>query len=231
MVNSLTELDRERIAAAVEQAEAGTSGEIVCAITGEVSRYREVPIAWATAIALGLPPFAAALGLKPLALAFAVSPWIAAQASAVQAELALAIWGYATAQITLFVLVAIIVATPAVRRLATPRVLKRHRVEHAARHQFAAIAAHATDSDTGVLIFVAVIDRQVQILADAAIHAKCGEQPWKEAAGAIVAAMKSGRDPTAGIVRAVEICGAALEAHFPADTPPDHRFAAGPVEV
>ncbi|MGH7011620.1 MAG: TPM domain-containing protein, partial [Caulobacteraceae bacterium] len=86
-------------------------------------------------------------------------------------------------------------------------------------------------SETGVLIFVALADRQVQILADAAIHQRCGEKPWREAAAAIVQAMKGGADPTSGIVRAVEICGAALAEHFPSSGRADERFSDQPLEV
>ncbi len=227
----LSDLDKTRIGQAVERAEAGTSGEVICALANEVSSYREVPIAWATAAALGLPPIALALGLKPLTLALGGNGWIAVQASALPSELSWTLWIYAASQILLFALVAVIVAIPPVRRLMTPRILKRHRVEQAAHHQFAAVSAHAADTETGVLIFVSLADRQVQILADAAIHQKCGETPWREAAEAISTAMRGGKDPTSGIVRAIEICGAALTEHFPAGEPPKERFSAEPIEV
>ena len=43
----LTQSDHERIAAAITEAESKTSGEIFCVLAHEVSRYREVPLAWA----------------------------------------------------------------------------------------------------------------------------------------------------------------------------------------
>jgi putative membrane protein len=100
----------------------------------------------------------------------------------------------------------------------TPRFLKRHRVKKAAYHHFVAAHSHSRDSDTGVLIFVALVERQVQVLADAAIHAKAGEAVWAEAAAAVQAGMRE-PDPTAGIERAIAICGEALKAHFPAGGP------------
>src|SRR5260221_389831 len=42
-----------------------------------------------------------------------------------------------------------------------------------------------------------------------------GLRPLAVAGAAVGAAMKGGRDPTAGIVEAVAICGEALKAHFP----------------
>jgi uncharacterized membrane protein len=81
------------------------------------------------------------------------------------------------------------------------------------------------------LIFIALVDRQVQILADQALHEKCGEGVWVRAAEAVRAAMKAGEDPTSGIVGAVEICGVALREHFPGAGPGSDSFATEPIEV
>jgi putative membrane protein len=227
----LTELDKDRIAQAIEAAEQGTSGDVVCALTGEVSTYREVPLAWGAAVALTAPPIALALGLRPLALAGQAGVWLAAQGAALENELAVTLGLYAVAQLMLFVAVALLVRVPQVRRALTPRSLKSHRVDRAARHHFTALAASARGSETGVLIFVAVEDRQVRILAAPSLHEKADETAWTRAANAIGAAMKAGHDPTRGIVEAIEICGAALKAHFPAAEGEAHAFSARPMDV
>jgi putative membrane protein len=138
---------------------------------------------------------------------------------------------YAAVQIVLFLAVLWIVHIPAVRRRLTPRVLKRHRVARAAHHQFTAVAARAQGSEAGVLLFVSLEDHQVQVLADAGAHARCGEGPWKRAADAVTAAMKAGHDPTAGIVAAVEILGAALAEHYPSTGPHQNAFSDRPIEL
>jgi len=228
----LNALDRERIEAAVAKAEAGTSGEIVCVLASEVSHYPEVALGWAALISLALPPLAMVLGVRPLALAADAGFWMAAQAGALEGELVLALGLYALLQTALFVLVFLLLEIPIVRRLATPGPLKRRKVERAAHQQFAAISARAAGSDTGVLIFVAVDDRQVRILAEKALHEKADEAAWKAAADAIGAAMKGGEDPTAGIVRAIEICGAALAEHFPSGGGGrGHVFSPRPVDI
>ena len=219
--------DHARITAAVAKAEAGTSGDIFCVLAGEVSSYREVPIAWGAAAALLIPPIVLALGFRPLMDAITAGGWTAAEASAVPGEVAFALTGYAVAQLVLFALVTMVTALPPVRRLVTPRFLKRHRVKKAAFHHFAAAHSHVRDSETGVLIFVALVERQVEVLADAAIHAKAGEVAWRDAANAVQAGMRQ-PDPTAGIEAAIAICGAALKAHFPADGP---RTPDRPMEV
>jgi putative membrane protein len=211
----LTPDDHSRITAAVAKAEDGSSGDIFCVLAGEVSTYREVPIAWAAAVALLAPPLVMAVSLRPLLMAVTGGGWTAAQASGLQGDIAFALTAYAILQLSLFAVVALITSLAPVRRVLTPRFLKRHRVKKAAFHHFAAAHSHAQDSETGVLIFVALVERQVEILADAAIHAKVGDSVWTAAAGAVQAGMKQ-PDPTAGIEKAIAICGEALKTHFPA---------------
>ncbi|MGX1803653.1 TPM domain-containing protein, partial [Brevundimonas naejangsanensis] len=52
--------DHARVARAIAQAEAHTSGEIFCVVARQVSSYRDVSLGWAAAAALLLP-----LGLLP----------------------------------------------------------------------------------------------------------------------------------------------------------------------
>jgi putative membrane protein len=210
----LTAEDHTRITAAVATAEEGTSGDIFCVLAGEVSTYRETPIAWAAAIALLIPPLVTAFALHPLLAAITGGGWTTGQAGAASGQVAFALTGYAVAQICLFAVVALIVSIPLVCRALTPRFLKRHRVRKAAFHHFAAAHSHVRDSETGVLIFVALVERQVEVLADAAIHAKVGDAVWAAAAAAVQEGMKH-PDPTAGIEKAIGICGEALKTYFP----------------
>ena len=209
--------DHRRIEAAVANAEAGTSGDIFCVLSGEVSTYREVPIFWGAAVALLVPPLLLALAMRPALDAITEGGWTVAQASATESQIAYALTGYAIAQVLLFGIVTLLVSLAPVRRVLTPRFLKRHRVKKAAYHHFVAAHSHAKESDTGILIFVALVERQVEVLADAAIHAKCGDAVWARAAAAVQQGMKD-PDPTAGIERAVAICGEALKAGFPSQT-------------
>jgi putative membrane protein len=210
----LTPEDHRRIEAAVAKAEDGTSGDIFCVLAGEVSSYREVPLGWGAAAALLIPPAVLGVAFHPVLAAFTQGGWTAAQASATQSQIAFALTGYALAQLLLFGVVTLIASLTPVRRVLTPRFLKRHRVRKAAFHHFAAAHSHVKDSDTGVLIFVALVERQVEILADGALHGRCGDVVWARAADAVQQGMKT-PDPTAGIEAAIAICGEALKAHFP----------------
>jgi putative membrane protein len=224
----LTAMDRERIEAAVGEAEEGTSGDIVCVLAGEVSTYREVPLAWGAAAALLVPPILLAFGLKPLVAAVTGGGWVAASGGAMYDQLALALTAYAVSQVLLFAIVTLIVSVRPVRRALTPKFLKSHRVKKAAFQQFAA-AGMQSDAETGILIFIALDDRRVEILSHDAIHAKVGEQVWQAAARAVQEGMTV-TDPTAGIIRAVQICGEALKAHFPAQGAA-HTLSQKPLEI
>jgi putative membrane protein len=200
----LSETDHKRIADAITLAESKTSGEIFCVLAHEVSRYREVPLVWASAAALLLPALAVLAGFDPFS----------------------ANWGdistrellttYSLLQAALFLAVALIVAQPPVRRLMTPRFLKRHRVRQMARHHFAAGGARLSHAEPHILIYASLADRQVELVAHDAIHRAVGEGPWNAAVAAVTAGMKA-RRPADGFIRAIEICGEALAAHFPSD--------------
>jgi putative membrane protein len=51
----ISDTEKSRVAEAIRDAEAKTTGEIFCVIAQHSSDYRLVPIAWATAVALFVP--------------------------------------------------------------------------------------------------------------------------------------------------------------------------------
>jgi putative membrane protein len=224
----LSEADHQRVAAAVAEAEARTTGEIVCIMAGEVSKYREVPLAWATAVALIAPPAALLLGLAPEALIPWAKDWSAGPGPGL--TLSRALEAYGLVQVVLFALVAALVALPPVRRVLTPSSLRRHRVHRAALQQFLATGLHLSQGRTGVVIFAAAADRRVELLADDAIHEAVGEKVWNAAIAAVQAGMKAGR-PADGFIGAVELCGQALAEHFPSAGPHDNTLSDRLLEI
>jgi putative membrane protein len=214
----LTETDHQHIIAAVTAAESKTSGEIFCVLAHEVSRYREVPLLWATLAAFVVPPLLALAGLHHFALNDLFSGWSNGSGQRTESLIREALSGYTLLQAVLFFVVALIVAIPAVRRFMTPRALKRHRMRQVARHHFTASGARVSDAEPHILIFASLQDRQVELVAHEAIHQAVGDGPWNASVAAVVAGMQAGK-PADGFVRAIEICGAALAEHFPSDGP------------
>ena len=220
----LTEADRVRIAGAIAEAESKTSGEVFCVLSHQVSRYREVPLVWAVVAAFLLPPLAVFAGLHRLALADIFTSWTEESARAVEGLILRALSTYSLAQAGIFLIVVLVVSLSAVKRVMTPRFLKRHRVRQTARHHFTAAGAKLSHAQPHILIYASVWERQVELVAHQAIHQAVGEGPWNAAVAAVTEGMKTDK-PADGFVRAIEICGAALAAHFPPDGQQKNQFS------
>lgn len=209
----LSDADLTRIAEAVRAAEGKTSGEVYCLLSQEVSHYREVPLAWASLGALVLPPVAVAAGIYGR-LVDSLSGWTTSQGASASAATAAALTGYALMQAILFALVWALTSIPAVRRVVTPGVLKAQRVKRLAQQLFIATGMKDDPTRTGVLIFAALAERRVEVLADAAIHAKAAPGAWDGAVKAVVDGMRANRCAE-GFETAIALCGAALAEAFP----------------
>jgi len=210
----LSHADHDRIAAAVAKVEAQTSGEILCVLQHKVSDYRETPLAWGIGAALALPALAAAVGLHPWLTSDSGGDWVATNAVNLDVSLNTAILAYALLQLAIFVVVSVTIAAITPLKLAlTPKRLKRKRVRRAALHQLA--AAHLLGDGGAVVIFACEAERMVTVAADEALHLKAGDAAWDGAVAAVLSGIKA-KDPTAGFVAAVELCGGFLAEHFPA---------------
>lgn len=219
----LSQADKDRISAAIGQAESKTSGEIFCVLAHDVSHYREVPLMWGVVAALAGPPLLVILGLHRLALAPIFSSWTDDSARAMEGLILRALTTYGLLQAGLFLVAVLIVSLPKVRRAMTPGFLRRHHVRQAARHHFAAAGLHLSDNEPHVLIFASLADRRVELVAHESIHKAVGEGPWTSSVAAVVDGIRHGK-PGDGFVKGIEICGAALAEHFPSDGPAKNKL-------
>ncbi|HYC97898.1 TPM domain-containing protein [Brevundimonas sp.] len=214
MVTDLTREAHDRIAAAIAAAEARTSGEIFCVLARRVSSYRDVSLGWAAAAALILPLGLIPVGFDPAWIPGMADSWEAAHLAARDVSVGQALGAYAVIQAVLFLGVYLITRLPAVTRWITPRAIRRARVREAAVQQFLAHGLHVTEARTGVLIFAALADHQVEVVADKGIHDKVDQSVWGDAAAALSQGLKRD-DPAAGFEAAIGLCGAVLAEHFP----------------
>jgi putative membrane protein len=219
----LSQSDKDRISAAITEAESRTSGEIFCVLAHDVSHYREVPLVWGAVAALIGPPLLVLMGLHRLALASIFSSWTDDSARAMEGLILRALSTYGLLQASLFLITVLIVSLPRVRRAVTPTFLRRHHVRQAARHHFAAAGLHLSKSEPHVLIFASLADRRVELVAHQNIHKAVGQGPWTAAVAAVVDGIKRSK-PGDGFVKGIEICGAALAEHFPSDGPAKNRM-------
>lgn len=214
MVIKLTNETHDRIAGAIAAAETRTSGEIFCVLARRVSTYQDVSLGWAAAAALILPLGLIPLGFEPAWIPGLGDSWEAAHLAAQEASVGQALGAYAIVQAVVFLAVYLITRLPAVTRWVTPRAIRRARARDAAMQQFLAHGLHVTEARTGVLLFAALSDHQVEIIADEGIHARVDQSVWGDAAEALSQGLKRG-DPAGGFDAAIGLCGAVLAEHFP----------------
>ncbi len=84
----------------------------------------------------------------------------------------------------------------------------------AARQAFVRLGMARTQRRNAVLIFVAPRSRTFAVVGDEAVHAKCGDEFWRELAAAMTGYFKRGAFSD-GIVHGVARAGELLAAHFP----------------
>ncbi|MFI5185027.1 MAG: TPM domain-containing protein [Vicinamibacteria bacterium] len=84
----------------------------------------------------------------------------------------------------------------------------------AAIAKFEALKMTTTRERNGVLIFIAPRSRKFAVIGDTAIHARCGDELWREMAAAMSQDFRAGRF-TEGIVKGLARAGDLLAQHFP----------------
>ncbi|MDB5427240.1 MAG: hypothetical protein JWR43_1215 [Phenylobacterium sp.] len=213
-MKTLSPSELAAIEAAVRQAEARTTGEIYCVVTEESSHYGETAIAWAAGVALLGPALLLLAGVH-VTIPDLFSTWSASQAgAAVESAVRRALLGAVALQVVLFVLTAVIVSIPPVRRALTPGSLKRLRVRRRAAEQFVAKNLHLTRERTGVLIFVSLGERMAELIADDGIAEHVEPHVWDRAMAALTEGLRRGQ-PEAGFAAAIGLCADVLAEKFP----------------
>ena len=188
---SISAQERQRVATAINAAEAKTSGEIVCVLAQASSDATALPILIAALVALALPWAMVAFTAMP-----------------VNAILLL--------QIAVFFVLAVLLSLPRVRIALVPRAARRAKAHRVAMEQFMIRGVSRKKDRTGILIFVSLAEHYARIIADDGIAEKVPSAEWQAAIDALVSHMRSG-DIAAGFTAAIERCGAVLAAHAPPD--------------
>ncbi len=188
--------DHARIAEAIRKAEAETSGEIYAVLARSSDDYF---------FAAG---FVATCGilLASVVVAF-LAHWYWFDVRLPMFGLAV-LAAFLTAMLVLWVF-------PAIRMLLVPRRIRYKRAHLNALQQFLARNVHITEHRTGILLFVSMAEHYAEVIADAGINARGGQDEWN----AIVATLvhhASRAQVAEGFVLAIGQAGLLLETHFPA---------------
>jgi putative membrane protein len=203
--------DQALVSAAVTQAEAQTSGEIVTIVARRSDSYHDVGLSWAMAAVFVALAFMAAFP-QPLRdlVGLALGDW----------EQSLPDWKLLTGVLFLLILkflaVRYLLAIMPLRMLVTPGATKARRVRRRAVLLFRTAAEARTRGRTGVLLYLSLDEHRAEIVADSAISDKVAAEVWGEAMVALIDHVRAGR-PGEGLAEAVRQVGVILAAHFPRD--------------
>lgn len=189
-VGFFSEAEKTRVRDAIRAAEAQTTGEIVAVIARASDDYAHIPLAWAAAAALALPP---------------LQWWWPLLAGA-------QLYG---AQLLAFVLVLAVLHWPPLKLRLVPRRVKDAACRRHAREQFMAQGLSRTEGRTGVLIFVSLAEHHVELVADAGIDSRVPAGEWQGLVQDFIARIRAG-EPAQGLEEIVTRIGARLSAAAPA---------------
>jgi putative membrane protein len=188
---NFTKEDHEAVATAIREAEKRTSGQLVCVLTHASSAYAYIPIFWASLLAL----------LTPWPLIY-FTQW--------------SVQRIFLSQLIVFLVAGLVFSWMPLRLRLVPRAVQRARAHRAALEQFVLRGISRTRNRTGVLIFVSLAEHYVRIVADEAIAQKVHVSQWQAAVDALTAHMRDGQT-AAGLIAAIERCGAVLAEHAAPD--------------
>ena len=158
---------KKRVAKSIEAIESETAAEIVVAVRRRSAHYRHVDIAVGSALAFA----------SLVAVIFLPQP-------------------FATEMIPVDVAVAFVIGLvvsanlPPLRRLLLSRRAATESVRTAARAAFYEMGIARTTGRTGVLVFVSMLERRVELVTDDAVKPAELDARWREAVAAIEAAVR-----------------------------------------
>lgn len=190
----LTPTEKERLKSAVHKAESMTSGEIVPFIVSASDGYLWVHLLWGFA------------------------GWISS-CLLIWGRSAYAHWALDFGEILIFQWVGVIVGiliplVPTIRRLSVPKSVLNHNVHREVLASFVGAGLTETRHRTGVLIYLSIFERRIQILADKGINSKTPQGYWQSHVDTIVKGIHSGR-PAEVLAEVIEKIGEQLSESFP----------------
>ena len=203
-----TEAEHQRIADAIRQIESVTTGEIVCVVARRCEPYEIISLLWSALAGL--------LTGAVLSVFWTDLP----------------VWGEApvillpAAQLAVAALVWIVLRVERLRMLLVPAAVKNRRAARLARTQFLQQGLHGTEGRTGILIFAAIAEHYVEVIADKGINDRVDPGVWNDVIGDFTGLMRQGRTVDA-FEGAIAACGDLLKSHAPSEARnpnelPDH---------
>lgn len=89
-----------------------------------------------------------------------------------------------------------------------------HRPRDRAVEVFTRLRVWDTEANNGVLVYMLLADRAIEIVADRGFNGRVGDEEWAALCDGLREAMRNG-DTEGGVMRAIDGISALLERHFP----------------
>jgi putative membrane protein len=182
--------ERRRIDAALAAAEQRTDAHFALAVVSASDRYALFPLAWAAVLAVSLMGILALL--KP---ALSIGEGFLVNAGS-------------------FILLALVLDWRPLRLRLVPATIKQSHARVLAHREFASRILADARHRHGVLFFVSLGERYVEVLADRETHARVAPGTWEKLVADFIAAVKADR-LAEGFGAATEACSMVLSAHYP----------------
>lgn len=183
--------ERERISQAVAVAEAGTSGQIATMVVVESDSYREARL-------LGVIFLS---GLLALVVSIIIRH--------------VTIWSYIPLVFLLGLpTLLLFVRFPRLKLAFVGKKRLNEAVRNRAVKAFFEKGLYRTREETGVLIFISLLERKVWILGDRGINARIRPESWGSLAADLAAGIRGGLACSA-LCAVIASCGEELGRHFP----------------
>jgi uncharacterized membrane protein len=112
--------------------------------------------------------------------------------------------------------------------LPAARVLKKLTPRERALEVFGTLRVWDTEENCGVLVYLLLADRDVEIVADRGIHRAVGDDAWQAICRRMESAFRAGNH-AGGVVQGVMEISALLAQHFPRDGAGANELADAPV--
>jgi putative membrane protein len=205
-MHKFTDAERQQITTAIQAAEKRTSGEFVAVVARASDAYLAMALLWAAGLALILPaPLLLFSHLRYLDI-------------------------YQLQAVAFILLVLAFEFLPGLHMALVPKRLRHARASRLAHAQFYEQGVQLTRGHSGVLLFVSMAERYVEIVADKGIHEKIGEARWQEIVDGFVTKVQAG-DITGGFTSAIAACGEAMAQHYPAQPEDTDELSDGLIEI
>ena len=106
--------------------------------------------------------------------------------------------------------------------------LRRLSARERAIEVFSRLRIWDTEHNNGVLVYVLLADRAVEIIVDRGIHAKVASGEWEAICRAMEASFRNG-EYAPGAIRGIEQVTRLLSEHYPVRRPPQEELPSPPV--